>query len=411
MCRKVHAGLLLVVALVLMPTYARAGIDNVYIKPQSAQKWGEILADFIDYRGYQKSYALVVGISAYSGGYGSLPTQNDPFRVQKFLLNEAGFDYVHVLTDGKVTYARLRKLMEGDFPERVDGNDRFLFYWSGHGTQRLLPNGKQRGYLPLASSSPGQFWTMINMEDIQRWDQNIAAEQTLYLVDACFSGLAGAVTQSHHRAITIDQLAQPSRHLMVAGTGDEQTIAGDRWGGSIFTDSVLKGLHGDADAASAFGRDGLVSLNELIDYVKKRVGFEKGRAGWTKAITPQLRDLRTNIGEFFFLTGTEKIDRVERRGEQTTGEFKHGMPVIIMSPPRTRLVKARPQGHLTVRSNVMDDKVYINGEYKGSTQLDLDLPPGEYRITVTKEGYGDWEERIDLSIGGINDIFYRTTKY
>jgi formylglycine-generating enzyme required for sulfatase activity len=399
MCRQVNAGLLLIVALVLTPAHARAGIDKVYIKPQSEKNWGEVLADFIGYRGYQKSYALVVGISAYSGGYRRLPTQNDPLRMRDFLLNEAGFDYVHVITDEKVTYPRLRTLMEEDFPERVDGNDRFLFYWSGHGTQRELPDGGRRGYLPLASSSPGRFGTMIHMGDIERWDRNIAAEQAMYLVDACFSGLAGVVTQSdpNRRALTIEQLAQPSRHLMVAGTGEEQTIAGDRWGGSIFTDSVLKGLRGEADAASAYDRDGLVSLNELIDYVKKRVSFEKRRAGWTKAITPQLSDLRTNVGEFFFLTDREKIARVERRGEQTTGEFKYGMPVIVMSSSTP--AEAPSQGRLTVRSNVFNDSVYINGEYKGSTPLDLDLTPGEYRVRVSKPDYEDWEKIIDLQAG------------
>ncbi len=394
---KVHVGLLLLVALVLAHTHAKAGIDKVYTKPQSAQNWGEMLADVVGYRGYQKSYALVVGISAYSGGHRNLPTQNDPIRMRNFLLNEAGFDYVHVLTDEKVTYRRLRTLMEDEFPKRVDRNDRFLFYWSGHGTQRPLPGGGQSGYLPLAASIPKKFGTMVHMGDIERWDRNIAAEQALYLVDACFSGLAGAVTKWEHRAMTIEQLAQPSRHLIVAGTGGEQTIAGDQWGGSIFTDSVLEGLRGNADAASAFDRDGLVSLNELIDYVKKRVSFEKRRAGWTKAITPQLRDLRTNIGEFFFLTGTEKIVRVEQRGERTTGEFKHGMPVTVMSPPRS--VESRPQGRLTVRSNVFNDSVYINGEYKGSTRLDLKLPPGQYRVGVSKQDHEDWERQITLEEG------------
>jgi formylglycine-generating enzyme required for sulfatase activity len=395
MCCKAHTGLWLGVVLVLMSAHARAGIDDVYTKPPSTQNWGEVLADFVGYKGYQKSYALVVGISAYSDGYRSLPTQNDPIRMRDFLLDEAGFDYVHVLTDEKVTYPRLRTLMEEDFPDRVKANDRFLLYWSGHGTQRELPDGKLRGYLPLASSSPGRFGTMVHMGDIERWDRNIAAKQTLYLIDACFSGLAGAVTQSDRRALTIEQLAQPSRHLMVAGTGDEQTIAGDQWGGSLFTDSVLKGLRGAADAASAFGQDGLVSLNELIDYVKKRVSSEINRVNWKKTITPQLRDLRANVGEFFFLASTEKVTRVEQRGGRTTGELKHGRPGI---GPST-VTEDRSQGHLIVRSNVFNDRVYIDGEYKGSSRLDLDLTPGEYRVRVSKPDYEDWEKIIDLQAG------------
>ena len=52
---------------------------------------------------------------------------------------------------------------------------------------------------------------------------------------------------------------------------------------------------------------------------------------------------------------------------------------------------------LTVRSNVRGDKVYIDGKYKGSTRLDLDLPKGRHIIRIEKDGYKTYEEQIDLS--------------
>ena len=69
---------------------------------------------------------------------------------------------------------------------------------------------------------------------------------------------------------------------------------------ALFTTAVLDGLRGAADATTAFDADNVVSLNELVAYIKIRVAQEKERANWRAAITPQLRDLRTNEGEFFF---------------------------------------------------------------------------------------------------------------
>ncbi|MEZ5933594.1 MAG: caspase family protein [Alphaproteobacteria bacterium] len=69
------------------------------------------------------------------GCYQPLPTADDALRMQDFLLDEAGFDYVHVLTNEKATAERIRELMDDIFPDLITENDRF-FHWSGHGDTR-----------------------------------------------------------------------------------------------------------------------------------------------------------------------------------------------------------------------------------------------------------------------------------
>ena len=308
-----------------------AGIDQAYLKEDDGAVWGDLLSEFFRFRLFSKSYALVVGIDDYTGGYRSLPTADDPIRMRDFLLNEAGFDHVHVLTNEKATVRRVRELMVDVFPAMVGPRDRFLFYWSGHGDQRENALGGQIGYLPLADSALGQFSSMISMGDIRRWDELLNAEQVLFLLDACFSGLAGSAAQSEPKELNLEQLMRPSHHLMTAGTGGEETIASDRWGGSIFTDSVLAAARGAADSSTAdSAADGVVSLHELIDYVQKRVAREKDAAGWSGRITPQLRDLRGSDGQFFFLSNDYKI--AERRDETTPADanwvFKGGMPYV-----------------------------------------------------------------------------------
>jgi len=52
---------------------------------------------------------------------------------------------------------------------------------------------------------------------------------------------------------------------------------------------------------------------------------------------------------------------------------------------------------LTIRSNVTGDRVYIDGNFKGSTRLDLKLSKGRHTIRIEKDGYKTYEEGINLT--------------
>ena len=246
----------------------------------------------------QKSYALVVGISEFDQ-FSDLPTERDPTRVRDYLINEAGFDYVHILTEEKVTKARLEELMIDEFRPLIGPSDRFLFYWSGHG-ETLEVGGGEMGFLPLAQSDKQAFSTMVAMSDLTRWNRFIQAHQVLYLLDSCFSGLAGGVPQSDLAEITREQLSGPGRHMITAGRANEQTIAVDDLGGSVFTHALLKGLRGAADTRNGLGADGLVAVGELQSYIGQEVGRLRNVYNWQKSITPQIRDLTGSDGAFFF---------------------------------------------------------------------------------------------------------------
>lgn len=51
---------------------------------------------------------------------------------------------------------------------------------------------------------------------------------------------------------------------------------------------------------------------------------------------------------------------------------------------------------LTVRSNVYDDEVFIDGVSYGSTRLQIMLPAGEHDIEVVKRGYETYKEKVNL---------------
>lgn len=144
---------------------------------------------------------------------------------------------------------------------------------------------------------------MIDIADVQRWQNFLAARQSLFLLGACFSGLAGVVRKaSTPKDWRLEQLSQSSHLVMSAGTENEEAIASDAWGGSLFTTAVLDGLRGEADAASSrFEKDNIVTLTELEAYVQERVLFERRSHRLPDEITPQVRDLQLNAGNFLGL--------------------------------------------------------------------------------------------------------------
>ena len=311
-------------------------------KPEGSDvlSWGELYSWATGREEFKegKSYALVVGISKFTNGIPPLTyTSNDPIRMRDFLLNEAGFDYVHVLTEEKATLPRIRQLMEHALPEKITENDRFLFYWSGHGYD-FRGAGKARDYLPLANSGPRERFTMVSMDNIGAWDEFIKARHALYLLDACASGLASIERQGDEEFAELDnatlaRLSRPGRHLITAGTGEQSTIAGPNWQGSIFTDTVLRALRGDADSADGVsGKDGVVSILELVGFVQREVDDERRDAGVQEAITPKMEKIgRNNEGGFFFITKQKKTETAEAGGGQATGEMRNGQPVVVAS--------------------------------------------------------------------------------
>jgi len=51
---------------------------------------------------------------------------------------------------------------------------------------------------------------------------------------------------------------------------------------------------------------------------------------------------------------------------------------------------------LTVRSNVKGDRVFVDGEFAGSTRLDIKLPLGIHVVRVEKDGYNIFEQQVNL---------------
>ena len=357
--RTILRSLLIASSVVATATCAAAR-EGVFPNPRPDQTWGRTVGGIFT---SGKSIAVVIAISNYigarAGGYPALPTaKRDADKMLDFLLNDAGFDTVYLLTDEDATKLKIDKLMTDVIPSVVMPRDRFLFYWSGHGDQRFSGDGRAFGFLPLADSKSKEFYAMVSMRDLERWDSYIEARQALFVLDACLSGLAGFQTKAPLNA-RLEQLSLPARHLITAGTKDEFVISGDRWGGSLFTDSFILGAKGQARSPS-----GIVSLPVLLDFIQERVARERQLVNWSKSLTPQFQSLQYSEGYFFFTpvvpvglppSAATRQEIPERKGQPTaiaplpTDVQRQSVPQVTKDPDLADRTLASSQGECEQR--------------------------------------------------------------
>lgn len=297
MIRKI---LIIVLLFNIVPAYA-VDIDQTF--GRKIYWWTPSYDRFMSAFGIERSYALVVGVGEYNNSsFSSLPSDKDAIKIKNYLVNEAGFDSVRLLTGNKVTREKIYSLMEG-YSKVLNKHDRFLFYWSGHG---WTGKSHKKGYLVVKTSTSNPA-TMLDMHTISSWDNTFTAKQTLYLIDACFSGIAASKAMSPTQEQTIERISRRSRQILTAGLENEETFA-IRGQGGVFTRAVLEGLRGKADInEGAFKKDGIVSARELEIFVRKKVDRDRRAYKWSSQITPALYNFSFFEGDFYFVSNKKNL--------------------------------------------------------------------------------------------------------
>jgi hypothetical protein len=274
-----------------------------------SKKWNEIVNGPPPFR---NSYALLLGVSNYTHLEKLSLVNDDLIKMENFLLS-LGFHVVRVQNE-RLTLANVRSPQEY-FATTLTPDDRLLVYFSGHGFQRV-ERGGERGYLALINAKEGEVTpqTTIAMDAFVAWARRVPAKHLLVLLDSCFSGLAAGVTDvkietrggdASQRTPKPDPQtlyrlsAKPGRYLVMAGNKDQKAIASPTWKGGLFTNGVVQGLSGAADAQ----RDGFVTTRELYPWLRDYVEKEALKLGRT--LTPLIKDLEPMVseGEFVFTRG------------------------------------------------------------------------------------------------------------
>jgi formylglycine-generating enzyme required for sulfatase activity len=211
-------------------------------------------------------------------------------------------------------------------------DDQILIYYSGHGKQDFA------GHLHLATAdteADALETSSIAVGTLRRLIDNHACKQVALILDCCFGGAVGKdflkSGVDDHLKLTFDGRGI---YILTASTATQtaREKEGDQY--SLFTKHILQGIRqGEADHDD----DGLISLDDLYEYVKTRVPreapqyptkWEFGVQGTSLFIA---RAVRTFSAERL-LVFKEKILGVEKDIDDDV--FEHAYRVIKENQPK-----------------------------------------------------------------------------
>jgi len=321
------------------------------------------------YSGY---YALVIGVSDYDW-WPDLPNAANDAQSVAEKLKVMGFKVTTVLNPTSIEFKKALNDMTYEFGR--DTNGALLFYYAGHGETEKLADGTKLGYIipkdcPLLRDDPINFVNKaVSMKDIEAYSLRIRSKHVLMLFDSCFSGSIFSLVRAVPEDIT-EKSTLPVRQYITAGSEDE-TVP-DR---SMFKRCLMIGLDGDADLS----RDGYITGTELGLFLADNVVKSTLRAQhpqYGKIRTPELAR-----GDFIFHY-TRSGAVIDRASKEKGGSF------------------------LSVESNISDARVFVDGQYVGSTNLtNIDISPGDHQIRVESEGYEPYTKEIRFESGRTRDLY------
>ena len=220
--------------------------------------------------GYEKSWAIVIGIDDYAKWPKLEYASRDAQAIADTLTGQFGFPSSQVIvlknrdaTRNNILAAFHDRLGDG----RTQKNDRVFVFFAGHGATRQLASGRDLGYIIPVDSDPREFASdAIAMTDVQNIAESLQAKHVLFVMDACYSGL-GLTRGGSSSSFLRENARRTARQMLTAGGADQQVADSGPNGHSVFTWVLLQALSGKGD----LNGDGLITGTELAAYIAPAV--------------------------------------------------------------------------------------------------------------------------------------------
>jgi len=385
--RRVLWGVMLGLLLCpLMPAREERGVDVIPRLPKELE--GE--------HPYRTSWALLIGINRYHHLPPLSYAVQDVEAVKRLLIDRFGFPPNHIITlcDEQATKEAIEEALSSlTDSDRVQVDDRVLVYFSGHGQTVSLPERGEMGFLVPVDAKvrldQPRFLdynpTCLPMDDLKRISMAIPAKHVLFLVDACYSGLA--VTRGRGIEPNIpDYLSKVAKarvqQVIAAGRKGEKAIEKPIWGHGAFTYKLLPALR--YNLADSQNGDGVVTGEELAVYLQTAVARLTGGGQ-----NPQFGYFRDWEGQFLFVPDRyfpERLRSLAEEGKLTPSEVKRaqellnrvfqGKPLTEEEQRRLRQMQKLLTGQIPGKGTLYLNArpwavVYLDGEKVGETPLTL----------------------------------------
>lgn len=219
---------------------------------------------------YESSRALIIGINKYQNASPLGYAVNDAKEIKDILIGEQGFEAENVtyLTDSDATKSNILKSFLSFTSENVKVDDRLLVFFAGHGHTKTGFRGEV-GYLVPYDADMNDYSTFIRWDELTRNAELIRAKHILFIMDACYGGLAvNRDIQAGSSRFLKDMYQRFSRQVITAGKANE--VVSDSGGPipdhSVFTGHLIEGIRG-----KAANEHGVITASVLMAYVYTKV--------------------------------------------------------------------------------------------------------------------------------------------
>lgn len=256
--------------------------SNFKIKDISVAPIGEPL--------YKNAVAIVIGAEKNSYGVAPAPyAARDAQIMAKYFRNSLGIQDVRLITNEQVTGNALSDIFDSKYGYLKNvvkpGETDVFVYYSGHGMPDIADNGNQDIYLfPYDARKELVKNRGYSLNGLYNDLNGLNAKSVTVILDACFSG-SSRQTVNHQSVnisnakgvrITMPELSNkpwdtnPNFRLFTSSTGEQTSLGYDQSQSGLFTYYLALGLQGEAD----FNNDGVIMIEELVDYVTDNVSRE-----------------------------------------------------------------------------------------------------------------------------------------
>ena len=163
---------------------------------------------------YDNSYALIIGIDKYENVRSLDYAVKDAEDIQSMLIDKFHFqqDNIVLLKNEEATKTTILQEFS-NITKKAESNDRVLIFFAGHGETEDLPDGGEMGYLlPVDGNNTDLYISAIEMDEIQTISLRSEAKHILYLIDACYGGIASVGARSLDANSTPDYLQKITQY-------------------------------------------------------------------------------------------------------------------------------------------------------------------------------------------------------
>jgi hypothetical protein len=266
-------------------------------------------------------HALVIGINKYPrlSNKDLDMAVNDAREVAKVLKKDYGFDdNITLLIDEQATRAGILDAFDS-INEKLDEEDHFLIYYSGHGKKR----GDTAYWLPTNATQRPTYW--IQVDTITSYLINSPAKKILIVADSCYSGALTRDVGSGKSRLLQNMLKKRSRLLMSSG-GDEPVLDSGGKGHSIFAQAFLDGLDN-------INQDAFTGNDLFYSYIRGSV------AGKARQL-PEYKEIRYSghdSGDFVFQRQFPQLMEPGKISRDELSDGSKGPETVVISAGRFQM--------------------------------------------------------------------------